>query len=55
MQWFFLIAAIFGTVLPVSYLIPFLVTNGLDLPLFFRQLFQNNISGFFAMDVSCRR
>jgi len=51
MQWFFLIAAVFGTVLPLSYLIPFLTTNGLDMPLFFRQLFQSNVSGFFATDV----
>jgi hypothetical protein len=27
------------------------MANGLDLPLFFRQLFQNNISAFFGVDV----
>jgi CDP-diglyceride synthetase len=51
MQWFFLIAAILGMILPLSYLIPFLLTNGLDVSLFFKQLFQNNISAFFATDV----
>ena len=51
MQWLYLIAAILGTVLPLSQLIPFLTTYGLDMPLFFRQLFQNHVSGFFAMDV----
>lgn len=51
MQWLFLIAAITGTVLPLSYLFPFLATHGLDMPLFFRQLFQNNISAFFGTDV----
>lgn len=51
MQWLFLIAAILGTVLPLSYLFPFLATYGLDLRMFFRQLFQNDISAFFGMDV----
>lgn len=51
MQWLFLIAAILGTVLPLSYLVPFLADNGLNMPLFFNQLFQNNISAFFGTDV----
>jgi hypothetical protein len=51
MQWLYLVAAILGTVLPLSYFVPFLATHGLDLPLFFRQLFQNDISSFFGMDV----
>jgi lysylphosphatidylglycerol synthetase-like protein (DUF2156 family) len=51
MQWLFMIAAILGAVLPLSYLTPFLATNGLDLRLFFSQLFQNNVSAFFGMDV----
>lgn len=51
MQWLFLVAAILGTVLPLSYLVPFLTTHGLDLPLLVKQLFQNNISAFFGVDV----
>lgn len=51
MQWLFLVAAIVGAVLPLSYLFPFLAANGLDMPLFFRQLFQNDISAFFGVDV----
>lgn len=51
MQWIFLIAAILGTVLPLSYLAPFLAAHGLDLPLLFKQLFANNISAFFGVDV----
>lgn len=51
MQWLFLMAAILGAVWPLSYLIPFLATHGLDLPLLLRQLFQNNISAFFGVDV----
>jgi hypothetical protein len=48
---FYLLAAILGAVLPVSQLIPFLETHGLDLKLFFAFLFSNSVSGFFGMDV----
>ena len=51
MQWLYLIAAILGAILPLSHLIPFLASYGFDMPLFFRQLFQNHISAFFGMDV----
>ena len=48
MQWLYLGTAILGTVLPLRFLVPFLMTNGLDLQLFFKQLFQNNVSAFFG-------
>lgn len=51
MQWLYLIAAILGTALPLSQFIPFLTAHGLDIPLFFQQLFQNHVSSFFGMDV----
>ena len=51
MQWLYLIAAIVGTILPLSQFIPFLAAYGLDVPLFFRQLFQNHVSAFFGWDV----
>jgi hypothetical protein len=51
MQWFFLIAALLGAILPLSYLTPFVLANGFDVPLLFRQLFQNNVSAFFGTDV----
>lgn len=51
MQWLYLVAAILGTVLPLSQFIPFLTAHGFDIPLFFRQLFQTPVSGFFGMDV----
>ena len=51
MKWLFLLAAVLGAVLPLSYCVPFFAAHGLDLPLFFRQLFANNVSAFFAMDV----
>jgi Terpene cyclase DEP1 len=51
MQWLYLVAAILGAALPLSQLIPFLMAHGFDMPLFFRQLFQNHVSGFFGLDV----
>ena len=51
MQWLYLIAAILGAVWPLSYFVPFLAAHGLDVPLIFAQLFQTNISSFFAVDV----
>ena len=40
-----------GTVLPYSQFIPFLREHGLDLRVFFEQLFSNWVGGFFGMDV----
>ncbi len=40
-----------GTILPLSQFIPFLREHGLDLSLFFQQLFASPVSGFFGMDV----
>jgi uncharacterized protein DUF2834 len=40
-----------GTILPYSQFIPFVREHGLDLHLFFAQLFANQVSGFFGMDV----
>jgi hypothetical protein len=55
MQWFYLILAILGAILPLSQLIPFLTAHGFahgfDMPLFFEQLFQNHVSAFFGIDV----
>ena len=51
MQWLYLVAAILGTILPLSQFIPFLAAHGFDIRLFFQQLFQNPVSGFFGMDV----
>src|SRR5215510_668115 len=51
MQWLYLLCAILGAVLPLSQLVPFLAANGLDIPLLFRQLFQNHVSAFFGLDV----
>jgi hypothetical protein len=40
-----------GAALPCSQLVPWLVTHGLDLRLFFSELFSTRIGGFFGMDV----
>jgi hypothetical protein len=47
----YLVLCIAGTVLPYSQFLPFVREHGLDLHLFFEQLFANRISGFFAWDV----
>lgn len=47
----YLALCIVGTILPFSQLIPFFREHGLDLPLFFEQLFANRVSGFFGLDV----
>lgn len=51
MKWFFLTAAFVGTVLPLRFFVSFLAANGLDASAFIEQLFQTNVSAFFAMDV----
>lgn len=51
MQWLYLIAAILGTALPLSQLLPFLSMNGFDVPLLFKQLFQTHAAAFFGLDV----
>lgn len=47
----YLALCVFGTALPYSQLIPFLLEHGLDFRLFFGQLFSNRIGGFFGLDV----
>lgn len=47
----YLALCILGTVLPYSQLLPFIREHGLDLGIFFEQLFANRISGFFGLDV----
>lgn len=40
-----------GVLLPCWQFLPFLVEHGLNLPLFFQQLFSTPVGGFFGMDV----
>lgn len=51
MRKLYLVMAVLGTLLPCRYFIRFLMEYGLDVSLFFRQLFQNDISAFFGVDV----
>ena len=47
---YFILCAI-GLIFPYSQFVPFLWDNGLDIPLFFEELFANRISAFFGWDV----
>jgi len=47
----YLILCVLGLVLPYTQFVPWVAANGLDMRLFFRQLFANRIGAFFGMDV----
>ncbi|MDZ8227016.1 DUF2834 domain-containing protein [Nostoc sp. ChiVER01] len=47
----YLLLCVLGFVLPYSQFAPFILEHGLDIKLFFEQLFANKISGLFGMDV----
>ena len=47
----YLVLSIVGFALPYWQLIPFFTDNGLNLPLFWSQLFANQISSDFAFDL----
>lgn len=47
----YLLLCVVGTILPLSFLLPFFRDHGLNMRLFFEQLFANSISSFFGTDV----
>ena len=47
----YLLLCFLGLVLPYSQFVPWAAHHGLNMPLFLHELFANQISGFFAMDV----
>ena len=47
----YLMLCVLGVLLPYWQFAPWLWEHGLDLPLFFRQLFENRVGAFFGMDV----
>lgn len=47
----YLLLCVAGTVLPYTQFVPFLREHGLDVRLFFEQLFANHVGGFFGWDV----
>src|SRR4029434_5060284 len=48
---FYLVCCVLGLILPYSQLVRWLLEHGLDVTLFFRELFANRISAFFVTDV----
>ena len=47
----YLVLCCLGALLPYWQLGPWLAENGLNLPLFFAQLFENRVGAFFGVDV----
>lgn len=47
----YLLLCVAGVVLPYWEFVPWVATHGLNLPLFFQQLFASRIGAFFGMDV----
>jgi hypothetical protein len=51
MKRLYLALAVFGLSVPYYFFLSFLIENGPDLSLLFKQLFASNISSFFAVDL----
>ena len=51
MQNIYLTLALLGLLIPHYFLFKFLGANGFDIPLLVQQLFANDISSFFAVDL----
>jgi hypothetical protein len=47
----YLVLCFVGVLLPYWQFVPWVMQNGMNLPLFVRELFANRISAFFGMDV----
>jgi hypothetical protein len=48
---FYLVCCVLGLLLPYSQFVSWVLEHGLNVTLFFRELFAHRISAFFAMDV----
>jgi hypothetical protein len=51
MKWIYALLCVLGFALPYYFFVPFVLENGLNMPLFISQLFANPISSFFGADV----
>lgn len=51
MKKVYALLCVIGLVLPYYFLVPFVLSNGLNVPLILSQLFANQISAFFGTDV----
>ena len=47
----YLVLCIVGTILPLWEFSPWLLENGLNIPLFIEQMFPNRVAGAFSIDV----
>jgi hypothetical protein len=50
-EWFYFVALLVGTTVPLSVFVPWLLDNGLDVELFVRTLFGTPVSSYFGWDV----
>jgi hypothetical protein len=50
-RYFYLVCCVLGLLLPYTQFVPWLLEHGLNLTLFFREMFANRISAFFVIDV----
>jgi hypothetical protein len=50
-RYLYLILSVLGIILPYTQFVPWLLQHGFNIGLFFRELFANRISAFFATDV----
>jgi hypothetical protein len=51
MKYIYAFLCLLGFGLPYYFFVPFVLENGLNLPLFIAQLFANPVSAFFGADV----
>ena len=52
LRYVYLALCFVGVLLPYWQFVPWFLQHGLDLPLFFNQLFANRIGGFFGLELS---
>ena len=50
MKKIYIILSVLGTIIPFTVFVPWMLTNGLNLPLFVSEWFSTSISKFFAAD-----
>lgn len=50
-KYLYLVLAILGALLPLAQFVPWVLVYGFNISLFFGELFANNISAFFGLDV----
>ena len=47
----YIVLCVLGTVIPYTFFVPFAVENGLDLPLFVREMFATQVASFLSADL----